>query len=172
MFLVRKITRAKWGLEQGLSSKEIPADAVTVDLRTKGNSLSFWKCKSDSKENIEEIALAIVAAGNSVERLDLICIANDKLQEDGQMWKDTDGRTPVEDIVKQHVDVYRLDYVRLGKIASRIATAIKADGYIYLTKKSLTKLLVTAVKQERVDLDRLENKVKAEVQKFLDQETS
>lgn len=172
MFLIRKITRAKWGLKQGLSSKEIPADAVTVDLRTKGNSLSFWKCKSDSRENIEEVALAIVAAGNSVERLDLICIANDKLQEDGQTWKDTDGRTPVEDLVKQHVDVYRLDYVRLGKIASRIATAIKADGYIYLTKKSLTKLLVAAVKQERIDLDELGEKVKVEVQKLLDQESS
>ena len=83
MFLIRKITRAKWGLKQGLSSEEIPADAVTVDLRTKENSLSFWKCKSDSRENIKEVALAIVAAGNSVERLDLICIANDKLQEDG-----------------------------------------------------------------------------------------
>ena len=172
MFLIRKIARAKWGLKQGLSSEEIPADAVTADLRTKENSLSFWKCQSDSKENIEEVALAIVAASNSVERLDLIYIANDKLQEDGQTWKDTDGRTPVEDLVKQHVDVYRLDYVRLGKIASRIATAIKADSYIYLTKKSLTKLLVTAVKQKRIDLDKLEEKVKVEVQKLLDQETS
>ena len=172
MFLIRKISRAKWGLNKELSSEEIPADAVTVDLRTKENSLSFWKCKSDSRENIEEIALAIVAAGSSVERLDLICIANDKLQEDGQTWKDTDGRTPVEDLVKQHVDVYRLDYVRLGKIASRIATAIKADGYIYLTKKSLTQLLVTAVKEKRIDLEELEEKVKVEVQKLLDQETS
>ncbi len=171
MFLIRKITRAKWGLKQGLSSEEIPADAVTVDLRTKGNSLSFWKCKSDSRENIEEVALAIVAAGNSIERLDLICIANDKLQEDGQTWKDTDGRTPVEDLVKQHVDVYRLDYVRLGKIASRISTEIKADGYTYLTKKALAKLLATAVKQERIDLDKLEEKVKVEVQKLLDKET-
>lgn len=172
MFLIRKITRAKWGLKQGLSSEEIPADAVTVDLRTKGNSLSFWKCKSNSRENIEEVALAIVAAGNSIERLDLICIANDKLQEDGQTWKDTDGRTPVEDLVKQHVDVYRLDYVRLGKIASRIATEIKADGYIYLTKRSLTKLLAAAVKQERIDPDKLEEKIKVEVQRLLDQETS
>ena len=172
MFLIRKITRAKWGPKKGLSSEEIPADAVTVDLRTKDNSLSFWECKSNSGENVEEVALAIVAAGNRVERLDLICIADDKLQEDGQTWKNTDGRTPVKDLVKQHIDVYRLDYVRLGKIASRIATAIKADGYIYLTKKSLTKLLAAAVKQERIDLDRLGEKVKTEVQKLLDQETS
>ena len=172
MLLARKITRAKWESKEGLSKEEIPADAVTVDLRTSDNVLSFWKCRSNSRENIEDVALAIAAAGNRVERLDLVWIADDKLQDDGQTWKDTDGRTPVRDLVKQHVDVYRLDCVRLGKIASRIATAIAADGHLRLTKTAVTKLLATAVKQERIDLDRLEEKVKAEVQKLLDQGSS
>ena len=172
MFLVRKITRAKWGPQEGLSSEEIPADAITADLRTKGNSLSFWECKSNSRENVEEAALAMVAAGNCVERFDLVWIANDKLNEDGQTWKYSDGRTPVGDLVKQHVDVYQLDYVRLGKIACRIVTAIKAGEHVRLTKDSLTKLLVTAVKQGRIDLNNLEEKVKAEVQKLLDKDSS
>ena len=172
MFLVRKITRAKWGPQKGLSSEEIPADAITADLRTKGNSLSFWECKSDSREDVEEAALAMVAAGNCVERLDLVWIADDKLNEDGQTRKYSDGRTPVGDLVKQHVDVYQLDYVRLGKIASRIVTAIKAGEHLRLTKASLTKLLVTAVKQRRIDLNKLEEKVKAEVQKLLDKDSS
>ena len=114
MFLVRKITRAKWEPRQGFSSEEIPADAATVDLRTKGNSLSFWKCESDSRENIEEVALAIVAAGNSVERLDLVCIGNDKLQEDVQMWKDTAGRTPVEDLVSSPVYMIFASFIADG----------------------------------------------------------
>ena len=169
MFLVRKISRAKWNPEEGLSAEEIPADAVTVDLRTKDNSLSFWECKSDSRENIEEVALAIAAAGDHVERLDLVWIADEKFQEDGQMREYSEGRTPLEDFAKQHVDVYRLDYVRLGKIASRIATTIKAGNHLRLTKGSLTRLLATAVKQGRIDLDRLEDRIKAEVQKLIDQ---
>ena len=34
MFLARKITRAKWNPQKGLSEGEIVADAVTADLRT------------------------------------------------------------------------------------------------------------------------------------------
>jgi len=172
MFLVRKITRAKWGPKEEFSSEEIPADAVTVDLRTKDNSLSFWECKSGSRENIEEVALAIAAAGNYIERLDLVWIADEKFQEDGQTWKYSEGRTPLEDFAKHHVDVYRLDYVRLGKIASQITAAINAGKHLRLTKGSLTKLLVTAVKQGRIDLDRLEEKIKTEIRNLIDQGSS
>ena len=35
MFLARKITRAKWSNKAELSADEIPADAVTADLRTR-----------------------------------------------------------------------------------------------------------------------------------------
>ena len=42
MFLIRKIARAKWESKDDLSKEEIPADAVTVDLRTSDNVLSFW----------------------------------------------------------------------------------------------------------------------------------
>ena len=47
MFLARKISLAKWSKkqEQGeLAEDEIPADAVTADLRTQDNKLSFWRC--------------------------------------------------------------------------------------------------------------------------------
>ena len=69
MFLARKITRAKWNPKNGLSAGEIPADAVTVDLRTRENSLSFWRCGLGEKEQVEEAALAIAAAGDRVDSL-------------------------------------------------------------------------------------------------------
>ena len=36
-YLVRKVTRAKWDRRDGLAENEIPADAVTSDLRTTNN---------------------------------------------------------------------------------------------------------------------------------------
>ena len=42
MFLARKISRAKWPATRELSVSEIPADAVTGDLRTQNNALSFF----------------------------------------------------------------------------------------------------------------------------------
>ena len=66
MFLTRKITRAKWEAKQGLAADEIPSDAITIDLRTQGNALSFWQCPTDAVSDVEEAALAIAAAGERV----------------------------------------------------------------------------------------------------------
>ena len=129
MFLARKIARAKWAAKDGLSESEIPADAVTADLKTQQNSLSFWRCPSDEKHDIEEAVLAIAAAGDRVDRLDIVWIADEELQADGQSLKDTAGRTPVTDMVAMHVDVSRLDYVRLGNVpAGSLPPLRRIDG--------------------------------------------
>ena len=41
-----------------LSVREIAADAVTADLRTSGNALSFWRCGSAAATEVERVALA------------------------------------------------------------------------------------------------------------------
>ena len=167
MFLARKITRAKWRPKEELSVEEIPADAVTVDLRTQENSLSFWQCSIGEEAEVEEVALAIAAAGERIDKLDIVWFSDDELRADSQQWKKTDGRTPVAELVRRHVDVYRLDYVRLGKVASRIATAIKESRFRRLSKKRVTVLLATAVEQERVKLEDLDSRVHAEVRESL-----
>lgn len=158
MFLVRKISLAKWCSQNGLAEYEISADAVTADLRTQGNCLSFWKCEGTDTE-ISEVAMAIAAAGNRVDKLDLVWISNEQLKAEGQYWLDTRGRTPVIHMANKHVDVCRLDYVRLGRIAHSIAKAIKEGRYKRLPKRSVLRLLVSAVRQEIVDIPRLKGKV-------------
>ncbi len=167
MFLARKITRAKWNPKNGLSAGEIPADAVTVDLRTRENSLSFWRCGLGEKEQVEEAALAIAAAGDRVDRLDLVWLTDDELGADGQTWSDTDGQTPVTDLIRRHVDVYRLDYVRLGNVASRVVTALTEQRYCRLPKRRVTNLLAAAVREGRVALTDLREGVRIEVRKSL-----
>ncbi|HVQ74450.1 MAG TPA: hypothetical protein VMT79_02820 [Candidatus Binatia bacterium] len=39
--LVRKVTRAKWERREELGQGEIPSDAISADLRTTDNALSF-----------------------------------------------------------------------------------------------------------------------------------
>lgn len=167
MFLARKITRAKWEAKQGLSAGEIPADAVTNDLRTQGNSLSFWQCGMGEQGEIEDAVLAIASAGERLDRVDIVWLTDDDLQADGQTLKNTDGRTPVIELVKRHVDICQLDHDRLGKIARRILTAIEENRYRRLSKKRVTNLLVDAIGQQRIDPGNLEKKVRAEVQELL-----
>ena len=129
MFLARKIARAKWdakrNIERGLEEGEISADAVTGDLRTQKDTLSFWRCHTGANDDIEDAVLAIAAAGERLDKLDIVWLADNELQADGHTLKDTKGRTPVADLTEKHVDICKLDYVRLGKVAQRVAAAIE-----------------------------------------------
>ncbi len=165
MFLARKITRAKWSSKTGLATGEIPADAVTIDLKTSGNTLSFWRCGTEADRQVEEAALAIAAAGDRVDRLDVVWVSDEDLEADGQALENTKGRTPVPGLVERHVDIQNLDYVRLGKVADRIVAAIARGQRRLLTKKQVAKLLAAAVNEGRVGLDDLREKVQSEVRK-------
>ncbi|MDE0554264.1 MAG: hypothetical protein OXI24_08630, partial [Candidatus Poribacteria bacterium] len=125
MFLARKISRAKWETKEELSEGEISADAVTADLRTNDNMLSFWRCGSGMKAQVEDAALAIAAASDRVDKLDIVWVDEDELKTDGQTLEDTPGRTHVTELIDRHVDVCQLDYVRLGNVAHHVLTAIE-----------------------------------------------
>lgn len=87
MFLARKITRAKW-VDAHLNSGEIPADAVTVDLRTRNNTLSFWQCGDATEEELDEAVLALAAAAQRVESIDIVWLSYDELHRDWMSLQD------------------------------------------------------------------------------------
>ena len=87
MFLARKITLAKWRSGKDLLEGEISADAVTVDLRTKENSLSFWQCGDEAQTKIEDAALAIASGWERVDKLDIVWIAGEELEATGQRFE-------------------------------------------------------------------------------------
>ena len=149
MFLARKITRAKWLQRPELAQGEIAADAVTADLRTNGNALSFWRCDTGAEDQVEPVALAMAASGDRIDKLDVVWIAERHFAADGQTWEDTDGRTPVAELRKRHVDLQRLDYVRLGNVARHVAAAIESERYLRLSRRRVKMLLVAAVRRDQ-----------------------
>ena len=163
MFVARRISRAKWDPKAGLAPEEIAADAVTGDLRTQANSLSFWECGSGGPRDVEDVALAVAAAAERLDRVDLVLLATADLEADGQSLTRTEGRTPVAELTKLHVDLRQLDYVRLGNVARLVATALASDQRRRLTKSTVRKLLVAAVAQNRVQLTELSEKLRSEV---------
>ena len=92
MFLARRITRAKWGESPSVSVNGLPADAITADLRTHDNTLSLWACGEGNQEDVEEAALAIAAAGDRVDKIDLVWVPAKELAGDGQSVEQVAGR--------------------------------------------------------------------------------
>ena len=164
MYLARKISRAKWGAGGLLTPDEIPADAITSDLRTQGNALSFWQCGTGTEEEIEEAALALLAAGNRIDRIDVVWLDDDKLREDGHNLISTDGKTAVKELVHQHMDVSSVDYKCLGLVASRIIEAMGNDQYRRLSKREAMNLLGVAIEKGRLDRSALPEKVVSDLE--------
>ena len=167
MFLARKITRAKWLQRPELAQGEIAADAVTADLRTNGNALSFWRCDTGAEDQVEAVALAMAASGDRIDKLDVVWIAERHFAEGGQTWEATEGRTPVAELRRRHVDLQRLDYVRLGNVARHVAAAIESEWCLRLTRRRVKMLLVAAVRRDEVALDDLADRVRDEVGRAL-----
>ena len=167
MFLARKISRAKWDPKDDLADGEIAADAVTADLRTNGNRLSLWRCGDGTPEESDDVVRALTASYDQVGVCDVAWIAAEELTAVGQVWEKSDGLTPVDDLVQQHVDLVRLDYDRLGRIA-RFISASGADGRCRRTRvPEVLDLLATAVEDGRLPVDALRYKVPPRVDERL-----
>ena len=163
MFLARKIARAKWEPKQDLSEGEISADALTGDLRTTGNALSFWRCGKGAEDDVEEAVLAIATSGDRLDKIDIVWLDEADLRIDGQTLRNSPGATPIKELANRHVDVCRLDCVRLGSIAHRAVASIQANRCRRLKRRQVRELVTTAVEQDRIDLDELPEHIRAEI---------
>ncbi len=167
-YLVRRITRAKWEPGDGLAQGEIPADAVTVDLRTNSNTLSFWQLETPSNDlEICRIALAITTAAERIDRMDLTWIDKNRLSDQGISINPSDGRTPVESLRGNHFDVTKLDLGRLCGVAKGIAEALSQRQHRRFTKKELIQIIVEGLRDDLVSINDLAPKVKEEIEKGL-----
>ena len=150
MFLARKITRSKWEDRQDIGADEISADAVTADLRTHEKTLSFWRC-GDGKHEVEDVVLAMASAGQRLDKIEVVWVADKVLRDAAdQRLKSTNGRTPVADLVNQHVDLHGLDYARLGATAKCIVGALAKDQYRRLSKKEVKYILMKGIETKRL----------------------
>ena len=105
----------------------------------------------------------MAAAGDRIDKLDVVWIAERDFAADGQSWEATDGRTPVAELRYRHVDLQRLDYVRLGNVARRVAAAIASEWCLRFSRRRVKMLLVAAVQRGDVDLADLAERVRDEV---------
>ena len=164
MFIARKVSSAKWLRRSSeLAQGEISADAVTAELRTKLNALSFWRCGSGASGEVESTALAIAAAADRIDKVELVWLSDEELLEDGQTLEDSLGRTPVADLVDSHVDLRRLDVMRLGQLAKRVAEALAEGRCRRLTKRQVKRLLKNALEQNRLVLAQLSPRIRDEL---------
>lgn len=138
---------------------DISADAVTLCLKTSGNTLSFWRCSADT-DDIAQIALAL-ALGTDKDRLDafdVVLLRRDAFEAAGFILNPnpSTAETKMDDMKDRHVDMEQLTLARLSAVASSIADKVKGNVNTYrFTRGQLLNLIVAAVDTKRIDRDGL-----------------
>ena len=153
-FLVRMINRAKW--EPPVNSG-IPADAITNDLKTSSNTLSFWKCdkpKINSEIELQDVALALAAGRPKLDRLGLIYIEETAFSKMSLPLHQTPGNTPVDSLRNSHFDLVDLDFVRLGKVAYLIHGGL-SDSHALFSKAQVKEIIKDAISKGLLRKDSL-----------------
>ena len=155
--LVRKISKSKWTSGDTVP-EDIQADAITGCLRTHGNKLSVWAIQDES--SIDEAFLALVAAGDRLDTIDVVQMNFEELQKDGFRCARTKGRTPVEDLVDTHLDICDLSYGKLGVIACYIANMVRNGKQVRRTVGELKEILRTAIAEGRLSEEELKEDIR------------
>jgi len=161
MFLARKITLSKWGKSSTLSGPDgIPADAITVDLRTRQNRLSLWRCESVNDSDIKDVALALASKNTYTSKIDIAWMLEDDLTSDDHIIQRTSGDIPVQDLASNHVDLCEMNYKRLGRVADRLRIAIASGSYRRFRESEVITILKAAISHDRLELTSLDENLR------------
>lgn len=163
--VVRKISRAKWDPKEELGSDAISADAVTSDLRTNGNCLSFWECIDANNEiELHEIVLALAGAFERLDKIDVAWIDRDAAANEGVTFEKSEGKTLVADLREKHLNAIRLELNKISILAKLLAKAVRNDNnFRRYTRKDVLKILAKAVQDGRLSIDELPENVRKHV---------
>lgn len=159
--LVRKVEKAKW-LQRDIANGASPsADAVTNCMRTTQNALSTWKI--DSMESVHDAVLAMVAAGDHLETIDVVFLDQDDLIAKNIALDPTAGNTPVESLRDTHVDIKDLDLNLLGELAKCVCDCIARSEVQRFTVGQLKSILRTALVDNKLSISDLKESVARKV---------
>jgi hypothetical protein len=154
-YLVRKITRAKWSLDNGIVDNpfDIPADAIVLDLKTTSNTLSVWEVQDE--QSLDNAVLAIVSGGNQLDTIDVVWIEKNEIERKGVEYQSSKGITPIEHLVDTHIDLMKLNYFKMGLVAETITNTIADSKIKRYTKGEIKKLLNSAIESGSVKIEQL-----------------
>ncbi len=164
--LVRKIERGKWKANPELEVANIPSDAITSCMRTSGNNLSVWQINHDEENKIINDGILALVTGpkqENIETIDVVLLSPEDLIQETLNVIQQDGYTCVEDLVQAHRIISNLTYAKLGVIAGIILNEINDDKVERRTKSEILNIIIEALKQERLEFIRLNEKVREEI---------
>lgn len=153
-FYIRKIDRAKWS-KTDANTGDITADAITNDLATRSNQLSFWIAETEEEKDVNEILIAIMSTFTSgLDTFDIVIFEENEKPENIDLNK-SEAVTHYDQMKNNHCDFINLTLSKLDSISKVIYSKIKDGKSKRITKGAAKQLLRTAIEK----IPELKNKI-------------
>ncbi len=168
-YLVRKININQWPDGENsffVSKEELNADAVTSDLRTTNNTLSWWRI--DDETELESAGISIVSKLNSKQNnIRIIALSFEELEANFCL-KNTpnQGDTAVKEFKQRHYDMCNMNYGLLGKISYFIAketSQTKKNMILKINVKAAIAKIKELVEKGKADKEMLGDYIKEQL---------
>lgn len=163
IFLARSVSTAKWRARLHIAEHEIPADAVTSDMRTGDNTLSFWLYDPDKDGSLDDVALALASVRDHIQRLDLVWLEHQQIEQMNLKIAATPGDTPARHLQQNHRDVVGIDVARLADLARGVADAVSNNQTRRFTERQIQQLLHKAAEENLIARSELKQSVVARI---------
>lgn len=171
-WIVRKISRVKWDPFPDQDPDNISADAITGDLRTRENGLSFWECESID-QSLGDVALVFASAFERLDLVDLAWVEKNCVTDLGIEFQKTLGATIVSDMQKFHVDAVNLNLKGISNLGRLFASQIRhEDNYKRFCRTEIKRLVADAVLEQRLHLEDLKDKLRKSISLHLNEKDS
>jgi hypothetical protein len=151
-YLVRKVARRKWELQEDQSGDFVAADAITACLRTTDNTLSTWECDG-TEAGIDKAVLALAAAADRIDKLDVLILSKAEVEAlDITLARTPQPDNPAVELQSTHVDLVGIEVQRLADLSRLMAKGIRELGKCRLySKKRVETLLREAFASKKLD---------------------
>ena len=166
--VLRLIRQSRWdspGEYDWLAEGEIPADALADFANTTQNCLSVWFV-DDDQGNLDDVVAALAAAREKADKLDYMLFTPDHLKAAGIETRETDGRTPDEQINGRHRGLIHLSAAKVLELTTAVWR--QNLGPRRVEERMVVQLVAGAVRNGRILLEKLRPKLRDDVRSCLD----
>lgn len=143
-FLARRIKKvAYWPCDKNSYSdmSAISADAVTNDLTTKNNEISWWRI--ESVDEAEQVGLSFISKLDKGQSgvINIVMIPFDEVSNKLSLKHTPEhGDTAIKDMETTHYDICNLNYEKLGVLGDIVAKSTSHESHMFIATFKIKQL--------------------------------
>jgi hypothetical protein len=123
------------------------------------NALSVWEVAGS--EDLETAVLAIATGFDRLDAIDVVMLPSEAVVAAGLQIEQTDGRTPVLDLVQTHRGLANLTYRSLGTVANLVLGSLAHNMWKRYSLAEIRKIINDAINAGRLEKEQLQERVRA-----------